>query len=278
MDERITIGFDEDDEADFANDAESPNSDDEFDTDDSLEADSDLDEDEFFDELQPEGEAKNAENEAEPDQKFQLKHLGQQREVTRDEVIALAQQGMDYQRVRGQLDELRALKQQTDRPMEFLRNLASRRGLSVEALVEETKAFDLAKREGIAVAEARGRLSNERRERAFAVRELDLASRETMRSVQNQRAARVRNDVTAFAAMYPGVDPKSIPQNVWQKVRGGMPLVSAYAMHENSALKTQLRTFRQEADGRSRSIGSQRTAGYVAPDEFDSVWNDESDW
>lgn len=37
---------------------------------------------------------------------FELKHLGEIKKVTRDEVIALAQKGMDYDRIRGRLDEL----------------------------------------------------------------------------------------------------------------------------------------------------------------------------
>ena len=47
----------------------------------------------------------------EADQSFTLKHLGQVRSVSRDEVIALAQKGLDYDRQRQKNEELLSKKQ-----------------------------------------------------------------------------------------------------------------------------------------------------------------------
>ena len=46
-------------------------------------------------------------------------------------------------------------------------------------------------------------------------------------------------DIADFRAAYKEVDAKTIPQEVWDKVNNGMPLIDAYRLHENTALKAE---------------------------------------
>ena len=48
-------------------------------------------------------------------------------------------------------------------------------------------------------------------------------------------------DIADFRAAYKEVDAKTIPQEVWDKVNNGMPLIDAYRLHENTALKQKTR-------------------------------------
>lgn len=45
---------------------------------------------------------------------------------------------------------------------------------------------------------------------------------------------------------FPQVKAEAIPRQVWEQVARGMPLVSAYAMHENERLRVELAAERQD--------------------------------
>ncbi len=58
--------------------------------------------------------------------------------------------------------------------------------------------------------------------------------------LQQLRQSARQRDIVRFVAAYPGVRAADIPRQVWDQVSRGVPLVSAYAMYENTQLKTQL--------------------------------------
>ena len=74
------------------------------------------------------------------DQLFTLKHLDEVKEVDRDEVITLAQKGLDYDRIRAERDSLKAEKSSLKAHEDFLAELAELAGTSVEDLMVDTKA------------------------------------------------------------------------------------------------------------------------------------------
>ena len=75
---------------------------------------------------------------------------------------------------------------------------------------------------------------------------------------------------------------QDIPAEVWEKVRGGVPLVTAYAQHENKqlreeneALKAKVETAEQNKKNKERSTGSQSSAGKSSKkDIFEELWYD----
>lgn len=85
----------------------------------------------------PEGQEEGDPGAAPPAETFRLKHLGEDLEVGRDEIITLAQKGKDYDRIRRRLDD------QT----ELLSDLAAAGGTTVQELMSRTPALSPARRD-----------------------------------------------------------------------------------------------------------------------------------
>lgn len=75
------------------------------------------------------------------------------------------------------------------------------------------------------------------------------------RRAQEQAQAR-QKDIESFYKAYPKVDPKSIPQEVWDAVRGGESLTNAYTRHENQRLQAELSAMKQNEKNRASAPGS----------------------
>jgi len=67
------------------------------------------------------------------EQKFTLKILGEEKEVTRDELIVLAQKGMDYDRIRASRDEMQPV-------FESVKKYAESAGKSVSDLTRDIQS------------------------------------------------------------------------------------------------------------------------------------------
>ncbi len=74
-------------------------------------------------------------------------------------------------------------------------------------------------------------------------------------------------DFVEFVQEYPGVDAKTIPQSVWEEVKGGGSLLHAYRGHELRQLKSDNQRLQQQVEdlgrqkGRYEPLGSVRSAG-----------------
>ena len=108
-------------------------------------------------------------------------------------------------------------------------------------------------------------------------------------AMQAQRQARIQNDIQEFATVFPdaALDFKSIPQEVWEAVNGGMSLVAAYARYNSaqanaSAQKAEEERRRQEAvrqqndRNAAASTGSMKSAGsdHGPKDPFLEGWDE----
>lgn len=62
---------------------------------------------------------------------FTLKHLDQVRQVGKEEVVTLAQKGLDYDRIRTERDELRQYRQEADPALELVKGYAQRSGMTI---------------------------------------------------------------------------------------------------------------------------------------------------
>lgn len=62
---------------------------------------------------------------------FTLKNRDETRQVTRDELVAMAQKGWDYDHVRQERDQLRQYRQEADPALELVKSYAQRNGMSV---------------------------------------------------------------------------------------------------------------------------------------------------
>ncbi len=213
---------------------------------------------------------------AEADQSFTLKHLDEVRTVNRDEVIALAQKGMDYDRIKGRLDEKVGLENaEAEQALEFVRSMAEKSGCSAEDFMDSVIAGTRAKADRSDYDSVLAAVKMERREKALSEREQKLADTQKSASQKSEADGRRQTDIKNFVAAFPDVKAETIPQEVWKEVASGKTLTEAYAVYEASRLKEELEAEKQNNKNKSRTTGSRSTAGEGSEmDDFDKLWYD----
>lgn len=231
------------------------------------------------------GEQQEAEEPAAEDQQeeghqlFTLKHLGEDKQVSLEELTALAQKGMDYDHVRQERDELRGKPgmpedyAQLQAKAGYLQEVAELAGGSVEQLVLRTRAqkmmqADSSLSEGDAILRAKAEYDSAMTPKAEAAQEAQPAD---AAAAEAEAQAHLRQ----FLETYPDVKAEEIPQEVWQdSFAHGGDLTGAYARYENRKLKTEIAQLKQSQQNKTRSTGSRKTAGAAASkDPFDEGWD-----
>lgn len=217
---------------------------------------------------------------------FELKVLGETRRVSRDEMIAFAQKGADYDRIRGKYDEIRETAKANAPKLQFLDDLARMNGVSVEELMESTRASALAKKEGIDERTALERVRLEQRARELDERERSLTEPKKQAAEEPKKpdplaeaAERRKRDIAEFVAAYPNVDNKNLPQSVWNDVAAGKSLLVAYANYERDKAMNELETLKKSAENKQKAPPSRDSAGKskVKNPMFDG-WDDDDEW
>lgn len=215
---------------------------------------------------------------------FTLKHMDEVRTVSREEIVPLAQKGMDYDRIKGQLEtaknDLREYQQvkadlsKRNEQLQYLEELAKEQDMSLDELIENTQAQVMHRKTGKDMEVCRGIVANERR-----ARELQ-AQQAAVTATKDQNAKR-DTDIAEFMKAYPELasDPKNVPNEVWEAVNKGESLLNAYRAYEIKALRAELEQQKAAAadekrkqENKSRSTGSQRTKGTKTADPFDAIW------
>lgn len=223
----------------------------------------------------------------EGNQLFTLKFLGQEKTVSRDEMIELAQKGANYDHV---LNERNALKEEQHKFKayeSFLKELAEGSGMEIDALMENTRARMLiseanARREELseedAVTQVRQRMK-EQEAKAVETEKAEKAAEAAENAEQTPPEVtaeeKQRQAFAEFIAEYPDVDPKSIPHEVWAEYGSTGDLVGPYRKYEIKQLRSENEKLKQNEKNKQRSTGSRRTSGGKTPqDEFDALWYD----
>ena len=199
-------------------------------------------------------------------QLYKLKGIdGNEKEYSIEDVLNLAGKGLDYDGVRRDRDELREYKA-------FLKELADNSGLSVDELVDSTRARIY---------------KDEKRRNGEEVSDVDA-----LRAVQRNRAQKkaaeaepkkVDTDkmIKSFVNEFKDVQAKDIPESVWKEAHETGDLAGAYRKYSNNQkdaeiarLKEENNKLKQNQKNKDRSIGSQRSAGNPTPkDPFDEGWD-----
>lgn len=229
-------------------------------------------------------------------ERFTFQYGREQREVSREELAGLARQGLEYEAVRGQrdnlaaeLEPLRKFQEDNRDAVELLEDMAKEANLPIPDFLQLLSVNRYAaqyERQGVDQKMARV-LASERVGREKAERAARRASQaeqspapENGEARQPKAAQRVKEDVGAFIRRFPDVKPEAIPREVWDRVSAGARLADAYAAwkqdqdtaavrEENKQLKLELEAAKQNGRNRQRSIGSQATsAGETGRDDF----------
>lgn len=224
------------------------------------------------------------ETEGDKPEEFTLKHLSETKTVNRDEVISLAQRGLDYDRVKEKLtaanEQLDALKG-ADEKLAFFKELADSQGKTLDQFIEATAAAVLSQNKNIPFDDALKEIQFEFEKKRFVKEKTDWEKKQSDRqSADDSRNA----DIDAFMRQYPEAakDPQSIPKEVWEDVEKNGSLVAAYGRYMDkqkdakiAELTRQLEQQKQQNDNRKRSTGSQSSENTSTADElFDSYWRD----
>lgn len=199
-----------------------------------------------------------------------LNHMGQSVTISEADVPGLAQKALDYDRVRASYDEARPV-------MDLFRGFAQQAGMSVQEYVGRLR-MQAKQMEGLDEAAARQAVEMEDREFRVAAQEAENRARQEAarraQAAQARRQERINTDIQEFIGVYPDAarNFKSIPQEVWDAVNGGMSLVAAYTQYKNaqssaaaqaeeSERQRQEAVKRQNAQNAANSTGSMKSAG-----------------
>lgn len=201
----------------------------------------------------------NVQQKAEEPKTWKLRHLDEEKTVNEQEITALAQKGLDYDRIREKYEESKPV-------MDLFRGFAKQAGMTVPDYVTYLRT-QAKKAGGMNEAEAKRAVELEDREAAVAEKE---RQQKEDRKTQTDAEERRRADIAEFQKTFPEAarEPDKIPQTVWENVRGGMSLVAAYAKFQVEQAQKAAEEAKQRAAAQvqnqknaSRSTGSMKSAG-----------------
>ena len=227
---------------------------------------------------QPEAEPTKEQKE-EPEELFDLKFNKEIRKVNRQEVTELAQKGLNHDRILEQRDhlqqenaELLKFKQDNEAIIGLLDAAAQKSGTDRNTFLQSVRETAYVS-QGLSRDAAHERVLREDAEQRLSRTEQLEAAKN--KGQQEQELAR-QQDIERFLKVYKDVDPGQIPKEVWDDVRGGETLVSAYGRYENRQLaesnrklQESLNALKQNEKNKQKSIGSAKTEGKeTAKDPF----------
>lgn len=210
---------------------------------------------------------------------FDLKYNKEIKQYTRQQVTELAQKGLNYDHVTEQRDRLQQeiadltkFRDENSAILDTLRAAAEASGKSVPEYLTSIRT-NLLVAQGISPETARERILREDAEQRLHSQQ---KAEEAAASRKRDAEQRQKDDIARFQKKYKDVDPKTIPQEVWEAVRGGELLTDAYGDYQRRELERQLREANEKLairakneSNRQKSLGSlQSTKQETGKDPF----------
>ena len=229
-----------------------------------------------------EGEEEQSTEEASADEQaqaeepmFDLKYNKETKQYTKQQVTELAQKGLNYDHVTEQRDRLQQenadlakFKEEYSGVFETLESMAEAAGKKLPEFLTSIR-MNMLVAQGVSQETARERILREDAERRLQA----SAAEENRKSKAEERQ---REDIRRFQEKYKDVDPKTIPQEVWQAVGKGELLVDAYGDYQRRELERQLKEANEKLairakneSNKQKSLGSlQSTKQETGKDPF----------
>lgn len=210
---------------------------------------------------------------------FDLKYNKETKQYTRQQVTELAQKGLNYDHVTEQRDRLQQenadlakFRDENSAILDTLRAAAEASGKSVPEYLTSIRT-NLLVAQGISPETARERILREDAEQRLHSQQ---KAEEAAASSKRDAEQRQKDDIARFQKKYKDVDPKSIPQEVWEAVRGGELLTDAYGDYQRRELERQLKEANEKLairakneSNKQKSLGSlQSTKQETGKDPF----------
>jgi hypothetical protein len=228
-------------------------------------------------ESQEEPMASESEVKVDAPKQWTLQHMDEVKTVGEDEIVTLAQKGMDYDRIRGKWNEAKPV-------MELFNQFAQKAGMSVSDYVTYIRT-QAKQSQGMSEEDAKRSVELEDREAVVAAKEAQQNAERTAQTRRAEQEQRRQADIEAFRKIYPDAakDPKGIPAEVWQRVNEGMNLVAAYAVYDakqaraaQAAAEQKAAAAMQNHANAARTTGSMHSSGdntKVSKDAFLDGWD-----
>ena len=206
---------------------------------------------------------------------FDLKYNKETKQYTKQQVTELAQKGLNYDHVTEQRDRLQQenadlakFKEEYSGVFETLESMAESAGKNLPEFLTSIR-MNMLVAQGVSQETARERILREDAERRLQA----SAAEENRKSKAEERQ---REDIRRFQEKYKDVDPKTIPQEVWQAVGKGELLVDAYGDYQRRELERQLKEANEKLairakneSNKQKSLGSlQSTKQETGKDPF----------
>lgn len=206
---------------------------------------------------------------------FDLKYNKETKQYTKQQVTELAQKGLNYDHVTEQRDRLQQenadlakFKDEYSGVFETLESMAEAAGKKLPEFLTSIR-MNMLVAQGVSQETARERILREDAERRLQF----SAAEENRKSKAEERQ---REDIRRFQEKYKNVDPKTIPQEVWQAVGKGELLVDAYGDYQRRELERQLKEANEKLairakneSNKQKSLGSlQSTKQETGKDPF----------
>lgn len=219
----------------------------------------------------PEKEDEQTETEKQQEEKghqlYTLKTPKGEKQCSLDEVLVYANKGMDYD----------GMRQDRDRLRDFLKEMAAPLNLSVEELIDNTRARMLIQQK----KEAGEELSEME---ALTIIQRNRAEKQAEAQATDEKAASEAAKaqmIRAFVNEFPDVKATDIPADVWAECSRTGDLAGAYRKYadglkdkEIERLTKENETLKQNQKNKDRSTGPRRSAGAATPkDPFDEAWD-----
>lgn len=223
--------------------------------------DLDFDADDDFEDLNFDDDEESDEEAEEPEsEKFTVKFNGEEKELNREELIAAAQKGLNYDKIKGRLDSW-----ESGTIHQALKAAAGKAGMSIDDYAK----YMLENSEADAQLEAERELRN-KYPGAPAEMIRELAGYRTKAAESGTKAQEQSAEEKAWAEAlreYPDIKVDEIPEEVQEDIRGGATPLMAYMRHEIRELKKQQKenaAKEKNAKNKKSSLGSLSSSGSSA--------------
>ncbi len=210
---------------------------------------------------------------------FDLKYNKEVKQYTRQQVTELAQKGLNYDHVTEQRDRLQQENADLSKRLnensgiiEMLKTAAEANGKSLPDYLTSIRINGLVS-QGLSMETARERILREDAEQRLHSQQ---KAEEAAASGKREAERRQKEDITRFQQKYKDVDPKTIPEEVWNAVRDGELLTDAYGDYQRRELERQLKEAKEKLairtkneSNKQKSLGSlQSTKQETGKDPF----------
>lgn len=219
----------------------------------------------------PDEEDEQTETEEQQEEKghqlYTLKTPRGEKQCSLDEVLVYANKGMDYD----------GMRQDRDRLRDFLKEMAAPLNLSVEELIDNTRARMLIQQK----KEAGEELSEME---ALTIIQRNRAEKQAEAQATDEKAASEAAKaqmIRTFVNEFPDVKATDIPADVWAECNRTGDLAGAYRKYADGLKDSEIKrltkeneTLKQNQKNKDRSTGPRRSAGAATPkDPFDEAWD-----